>query len=862
MLLGYSVSQSRSCEVKAKVTKGDKNNGFDVLYHNMKYGQDSSREFADFLRESCTVEETYAKLLTKIAKFAGNCGTKGSFGPFWLVLRTLAEKLSNLHQQLVLTWQDLVKDVVKYTEEQHKKHKLVKDQEASTLDTVQNIQQTIAALQKAKETYHNRCFEYEKLKRDNGTLKDLEKAEAKYKKANDDYRSLVDKYSNVRNEFEDKMTDSCRRFQELEEKHLAQMRDFMGVYFKSWLHQHVLLGQVHDEVSNSHDNLTVETLMQTLVQSKKTGKGKPGPIEFIEADLSSLSIAPSSGTPDTDKKDFPVIDKPKKGGGGFLNKRRKEKKKKRTEKDKEDSSSLDSVPKVDEEGFSIRPENPNHNDNSYDSSSDSDSEGEDKKQKILVQIKPYSPSEAILPDSDAILKSLQGMRLSPGTTRRPVPSSDSQMKKSISMSDSLSASKPTASQDLLGLGDIFSHPSSSASTPTGSQCTFPSPLANSSTPTTVSCDVNGSPAMSATISEPTPPQLPLKTRSRTPNSAPLLPGPPPPRTLQRTNRTATATARPAGRQTPDFSRMERADSVPSLNSMTFSASASFGSSRGPSPLTIGMADAIPLAVAFSETVNAYFKGMDQSKCKLKMTGDMMLSFPAGIVRVLMDNPSPANLCFRIKNTSNLEHILVNKQLITEVPSMSTESRAYHFDMQALTEHLRKQSEQNKSASYFNMDILKYQIRAEPTSVPLQLTSLWKCGPTETEFHLEYSLNSASSTLSNVHVLLPMDREVIEIQGTPSAQWSSDTKRCTWKCGEIPGPSDNHTGNGTFHAKMLVLDGPASPTPAAVQFVCEGSTVSGVDFELTGSGYRLSLVKKRFITGKYISEADNSTKQTL
>ena len=26
----------------------------------------------------------------------------------------------------------------------------------------------------------------------------------------DDYRGLVDKYSNVRNEFEDKLTDSCR----------------------------------------------------------------------------------------------------------------------------------------------------------------------------------------------------------------------------------------------------------------------------------------------------------------------------------------------------------------------------------------------------------------------------------------------------------------------------------------------------------------------------------------------------------------------------------------------------------------------------------------------------------------------------
>lgn len=34
---------------------------------------------------------------------------------------------------------------------------------------------------------------------------------------------------------------------------------------------------------------------------------------------------------------------------------------------------------------------------------------------------------------------------------------------------------------------------------------------------------------------------------------------------------------------------------------------------------------------------------------------------------------------------------------------------YAFDMSSLMEHLRQQGEQNKSASYFNIDILKYQV---------------------------------------------------------------------------------------------------------------------------------------------------------
>lgn len=37
---------------------------------------------------------------------------------------------------------------------------------------------------------------------------------------------------------------------------------------------------------------------------------------------------------------------------------------------------------------------------------------------------------------------------------------------------------------------------------------------------------------------------------------------------------------------------------------------------------------------------------------------------------------------------------------------------------------------------------------------------------------------------------------------------------------------------------------------AAQFTSEGATLSGVDLELVGSGYRMSLVKRRFATGTY------------
>ena len=50
---------------------------------------------------------------------------QGTFAPFWHVLRTSSEKLANLHLQMVQKVTELVKEVTRYAEELHKKHKTV-----------------------------------------------------------------------------------------------------------------------------------------------------------------------------------------------------------------------------------------------------------------------------------------------------------------------------------------------------------------------------------------------------------------------------------------------------------------------------------------------------------------------------------------------------------------------------------------------------------------------------------------------------------------------------------------------------------------------------------------------------------------
>lgn len=104
-------------------------------------------------------------------------------------------------------------------------------------------------------------------------------------------------------------------------------------------------------------------------------------------------------------------------------------------------------------------------------------------------------------------------------------------------------------------------------------------------------DISATPASAASLSK-------LQRQIPTPNSSIAIPRPPSRRSEQIR----------AGRVSP--AAMARADSVGSLEFRT--AGVGLGS-RGPSPLTIGMSDTIPLAIAFHEIIHAFFKWVQHSE---------------------------------------------------------------------------------------------------------------------------------------------------------------------------------------------------------------------------------------------------------
>lgn len=259
-----------------------------------------------------------------------------------------------------------------------------------------------------------------------------------------------------------------------------------------------------------------------------------------------------------------------------------------------------------------------------------------------------------------------------------------------------------------------------------------------------------------------------------------------------------------------------------------------------------------MATAFTEYVHAYFRGHSPS-CLARVTGELTMTFPAGIVRVFSGTPPPPVLSFRLIHTTGIEHFQPNAELLFSDPSQSDpETKDFWLNMAALTEALQRQAELNPAASYYNVVLLRYQFsRPGPQALPLQLRAHWQCGPALTRVAVEWSYRAGATAvptpLSNVQILLPVGEPVANVRLQPAATWSLEEKRFTWKLPDV----SEAGGSGRLSASWEPLSGPSTPSPVAAQFTSEGATLSGVDVELVGGGYRMSLVKRRFATGMYL-----------
>ncbi|XP_060480191.1 SH3-containing GRB2-like protein 3-interacting protein 1 isoform X14 [Panthera onca] len=576
-------------------------------------------------------------------------------------------------------------------------------------------------------------------------------------------------------------------------------------------------------------------------------------------------------------------------------------------------------PELDEEGYSIRPEEPGSTKGKHFYSSSESEEEEESHKKFNIKIKPLQ-SKDILKSAvtvDELKASIGNIALSPspvGAIKRNLSSEEVARPRRSTPTPELTSKKPP--DDTMALAPLFGPPLESAFDEQKTEVLLDQPeIWGSGQPINPSIE---SPKLTRPFPTGTPPPLPPKNVPATPPrtgspltvapgassparpATPLVPcssttpPPPPPRPPSRpklppgkpgVGDVPRPFSPPIHSSSPPpiapLARAESTSSISSTNSLSAATTPTVvseddvfydklpsferrcetlaGSSRGPSPLTMGAQDTLPVAAAFTETVNAYFKGADPSKCIVKITGEMVLSFPAGITRHFANNPSPAALTFRVINFSRLEHVLPNPQLLCcDNTQNDANTKEFWVNMPNLMTHLKKVSEQKPQATYYNVDMLKYQVSAQGIqSTPLNLAVNWRCEPASTDLRIDYKYNTDAMTtavaLNNVQFLVPIDGGVTKLQAVlPPAVWNAEQQRILWKIPDISQKSENG-GVGSLLARFQLSEGPSKPSPLVVQFTSEGSTLSGCDIELVGAGYRFSLIKKRFAAGKYLAD---------
>ncbi|XP_068396159.1 SH3-containing GRB2-like protein 3-interacting protein 1 isoform X2 [Eschrichtius robustus] len=574
-------------------------------------------------------------------------------------------------------------------------------------------------------------------------------------------------------------------------------------------------------------------------------------------------------------------------------------------------------PELDEEGYSIRPEEPGSTKGKHFYSSSESEEEEESHKKFNIKIKPLQAKDILKNAAtvDELKASIGNIALSPspvGAIKRNLSSEEVARPRRSTPTPELMSRKPP--DDTMALAPLFGPPLESAFDEQKTEVLLDQPeIWGPGQPINPSTE---SPKLTRPFPTGTPPPLPPKHVPATPprTGSPLTTGPgassparpgtplvpcstttPPPPPPRPPSRPKLPPGKPGVGDVPrpfsppihssspppiaPLARAESTSSISSTNSLSAATTPTVeneqpslvwfdrgkfyltfeGSSRGPSPLTMGAQDTLPVAAAFTETVNAYFKGADPSKCIVKITGEMVLSFPAGITRHFANNPSPAALTFRVTNFSRLEHVLPNPQLLCcDNTQNDANAKEFWVNMPNLMIHLKKVSEQKPQATYYNVDMLKYQVSAQGIqSTPLNLAVNWRCEPASTDLRIDYKYNTDAMTtavaLNNVQFLVPIDGGVTKLQAVlPPAVWNAEQHRILWKIPDISQKSENG-GVGSLLARFQLSEGPSKPSPLVVQFTSEGSTLSGCDIELVGAGYRFSLIKKRFAAGKYLAD---------
>jgi hypothetical protein len=186
---------------------------------------------------SAQCESTYCKNLTRLQSQLIKIQHVGTFTPIWSLVRDLFDKISSTHLTTVNFYQELLRDIHNYQDIYQKKVKIHIQKDADitrSADLISHLNNSLNAVNKAKEQYYSIAYDYERAKRagnnmfntssmstsqDNSTpslaqsalnsitARQIDRLEKKHRQAQDEYKLTIEKYNAIRNDYEKRFYD-------------------------------------------------------------------------------------------------------------------------------------------------------------------------------------------------------------------------------------------------------------------------------------------------------------------------------------------------------------------------------------------------------------------------------------------------------------------------------------------------------------------------------------------------------------------------------------------------------------------------------------------------------------------------------
>ncbi|XP_071788422.1 proline-serine-threonine phosphatase-interacting protein 1-like [Asterias amurensis] len=271
-------------------TEFNSTNGYDVLLKRMKEGREMCKDYEEFLKQRAKAEEVFGKTLVKIAKSSGGKDEIGTLKTSWDEVVSQTENCGQSHINISIRLIEEAKKVEEFREAQKEKRRKEEDG-IKRLITAKRDQHN--KVMHSKRTYECKCKEADIADdaymkgRLVGPTKDQDKLLIKKDKlrqastqADAQYQKEVVTLEQTRQEWEDRMTQLCVIFQQLEMERIRFLRNTM------WVFSNIISLQCCSDDENSDDmrkalsDCNEDKDIQLFISQKATGSLKPAQVVY------------------------------------------------------------------------------------------------------------------------------------------------------------------------------------------------------------------------------------------------------------------------------------------------------------------------------------------------------------------------------------------------------------------------------------------------------------------------------------------------------------------------------------------------------------------------------------------------------